>query len=512
MRENNRKPIEKCRKKLPQFTTMNVIDGQAGLVIYSSLIFYSLTIDNILNIIVLLILAGVSIAMLTGENGILSKAQRAKNNTEVAEEKEAIGIAYNGVVIDGEGVDSEKLGNELKKNGYDVETKGNIKVYFKDSKRWYKLSEDGKISEPYASEDEMGTTLVELFIAGKDCTVENCQDETHLHVGDYLLYTPEDTSKKTSQMSDNPLQEQYTGTSEQQVYEVDENMKWRVLGLNEEETQVILISETPIKKQGQDPYLKLQGAEGYIYGEKVLNEICGMYSNSNLGATARSITMEDITNALGITIDKENNTATNSNGVQLKDMEEYQGFFGIPYNYELNNYAPENYMIEHYGEDLKIELTQKKVGDSAKNILDDGYDNSAYMINYTSANVVDPNSKLYEILFEGTTEDKGYAKSYYLASPGVLVHTAASFGLGYVGTGYATVGGNIMFGSYGNRGAFRYSVRPVVILGSNITDGDIEIVRGDENKTPEEEDIWNGITNNSPFEDMGYVTKGKITE
>lgn len=29
MRGNNRKSIEKCRKKLPQFTTMNVIDGQA---------------------------------------------------------------------------------------------------------------------------------------------------------------------------------------------------------------------------------------------------------------------------------------------------------------------------------------------------------------------------------------------------------------------------------------------------------------------------------------------------
>ena len=75
MRENNRKPIEKCRKKLPQFTTMNVIDGQAGLVIYSSLIFYSLTIDNILNIIVLLILAGVTISTLTGDNGILKRAQ-----------------------------------------------------------------------------------------------------------------------------------------------------------------------------------------------------------------------------------------------------------------------------------------------------------------------------------------------------------------------------------------------------------------------------------------------------
>mgnify|MGYP006065766487 FL=1 len=50
MREKNRNSIEKCIKRLPQFTTMNVIDGQAGLVSYSSLIFYSLTIDNILNI------------------------------------------------------------------------------------------------------------------------------------------------------------------------------------------------------------------------------------------------------------------------------------------------------------------------------------------------------------------------------------------------------------------------------------------------------------------------------
>ena len=82
MRENNRNSIEKCRKKLPQFTTMNVIDGQAGLIIYTSLIFYSLTIDNILNIIVLLILAGVSIAMLTGQNGILTQSQNAKEQTE----------------------------------------------------------------------------------------------------------------------------------------------------------------------------------------------------------------------------------------------------------------------------------------------------------------------------------------------------------------------------------------------------------------------------------------------
>ena len=93
MRENNRKPIEKCRRKLSQFTTMNVIDGQAGLVIYSSLIFYSLTIDNILNIIVLLILAGITIITLTGNNGILKQATEAKKQTVAGQEIEALNMA-----------------------------------------------------------------------------------------------------------------------------------------------------------------------------------------------------------------------------------------------------------------------------------------------------------------------------------------------------------------------------------------------------------------------------------
>ena len=87
MRENNRNSIEKCRKKLPQFTTMNVIDGQAGLISYFSLIFYSLTIDNILNIIVLLILAGVSIATLTGDSGILTQSKKSKISTELSSYK-----------------------------------------------------------------------------------------------------------------------------------------------------------------------------------------------------------------------------------------------------------------------------------------------------------------------------------------------------------------------------------------------------------------------------------------
>ena len=47
----------------------------------------------VITIIVLLILAGVSIATLTGENGILTQAETAKEETEIATEREAIQLA-----------------------------------------------------------------------------------------------------------------------------------------------------------------------------------------------------------------------------------------------------------------------------------------------------------------------------------------------------------------------------------------------------------------------------------
>ena len=57
----------------------------------------------VITIIVLLILAGVSIAMLTGENGILTQAQRAKEETEEFNDKEIIGLAVSEAQIDDDG-------------------------------------------------------------------------------------------------------------------------------------------------------------------------------------------------------------------------------------------------------------------------------------------------------------------------------------------------------------------------------------------------------------------------
>ena len=66
----------------------------------------------VITIIVLLILAGVSVAMLTSENGIINQAQNAKEETEIASEKEAIQLT----MINREMSDDEKynIGEELR--------------------------------------------------------------------------------------------------------------------------------------------------------------------------------------------------------------------------------------------------------------------------------------------------------------------------------------------------------------------------------------------------------------
>ena len=148
MREKNRKPIASI-KKLPQFTTMNVIDGQAGLISYFSLIFYSLTIDNILNIIILIILATVAINLVFGENGLIQKAQQAKELTEEAAKKEE-GITtkvddyLSGIIISEEGYSEKDKVNVPKLK------KGMIPVYYDDSIRgWRKADETNENKEWY---------------------------------------------------------------------------------------------------------------------------------------------------------------------------------------------------------------------------------------------------------------------------------------------------------------------------------------------------------------------------
>ena len=110
----------------------------------------------VVTIIVLLILAGVSINMLTGQNGILKRATEAKNTTEVASEKEGIQMAVatsqmasdNYTSIKKDGLQSE-LNSYFGKEKTTLEDNkdGSYTVTMNNSKRKYTIEDDGSIIE-----------------------------------------------------------------------------------------------------------------------------------------------------------------------------------------------------------------------------------------------------------------------------------------------------------------------------------------------------------------------------
>lgn len=113
----------------------------------------------VITIIVLLILAGVTITTLTGENGILTKASEAKSQTEVATEKEQVGIAYMSADMNktGEVVTVAELQAELDKMAKTLVSDngdGTFNVFFEDSKNNYKV-ENGTVSEIVLTDEKM---------------------------------------------------------------------------------------------------------------------------------------------------------------------------------------------------------------------------------------------------------------------------------------------------------------------------------------------------------------------
>ena len=70
----------------------------------------------VVTIIVLLILAGISIAMLSGNNGILQRATESKTYSDTSQIQERINLAYHSSLINGQGkVTEPSLESELKK-------------------------------------------------------------------------------------------------------------------------------------------------------------------------------------------------------------------------------------------------------------------------------------------------------------------------------------------------------------------------------------------------------------
>ena len=90
--------------------------------------------------------------MLTGQNGILTQAQKAGEQTDIGKEKEDIALAYNGAKAENNGgdVDADDLNRNFGYSNTEAEAEGSnpITVTFKESGRQYTIDENGVISGP----------------------------------------------------------------------------------------------------------------------------------------------------------------------------------------------------------------------------------------------------------------------------------------------------------------------------------------------------------------------------
>ena len=145
----------------------------------------------VVTIIVLLILAGISITMLIGQNGILNRAGEAKNANGVAQGEELIKVSVMDALTRGTGeLTDENLKKALSSNlgteGKDYEIVGSEDcgwtVTIKENDKDYKISSTGKIGEIEKVEGSSGewrvegNAVVEYLGSSNDIVVPNYVD------------------------------------------------------------------------------------------------------------------------------------------------------------------------------------------------------------------------------------------------------------------------------------------------------------------------------------------------
>ena len=108
----------------------------------------------VITIIILLILAGITIGALTGENGIIKNTKESKEQTEIANEKEILEKA----TVEAMGknkygnIEESELQNALNNETGDGKTEAvdvgeEFEVLFKESNRYYTVDKDGNVGE-----------------------------------------------------------------------------------------------------------------------------------------------------------------------------------------------------------------------------------------------------------------------------------------------------------------------------------------------------------------------------
>ena len=433
----------------------------------------------VVTIVVLLILAGVTISLLLDENGIIAKSKDARNANRAGTIRDEISLWEADKVASENGAGSHESMDAFLAR---LKTRGLIND---EDIQKIKDTRELQVGKEIIKFPSDAKTLVQAFKDGE------------IQLGDYLNYNDYVDESKTYTTKTNE-----NGWADQK-YTATKDTYWQVLGLDETGEKLMLISQSPIKKEmkqkdqtGQEvgrakirlasienaiklgantpvstidwettPYLVLKGAYSYVNCKQILNNISGIYSTS-LG-TAQSLTAEEINRLIGVTVDYANKKVyANSDPNTNIDR---GGVLGNQYTYKETDYTPESYINN------KTHATAGTQTDPA----------TAYYYQWGNLTI---NDTLKTILFDGTTSDANFAKSYWLASPAVGARSdVAYFGPGIVGNGGVFAGGGL-FNSYGHWYAGSFGVRPVVYLESNITVEDLHKIDG-------QEEDWSAYSN-----------------
>ena len=445
----------------------------------------------VVTIVVLLILAGVTISLLLDENGIIAKSKDARNANRAGTIRDEISLWEAEKFASDNGAGSHESMDDFLAR---LKTRGLIDD---DDIQKIKDTRELQVGKEIIKFPSDAKTLVQAFNDGE------------LQVGDYLNYNDYVDESKTYTTKTNE-----NGWADQK-YTATKDTYWQVLGLDETGERLMLISQSPIKKEMKQkdqteqevgrtkirlasienaiklgareepidwettPYLVLKGAYGYVNCEKILNDISGIYSTS-LGK-AESLTAEEINRLIGVTVDFANKKVyANSDPNTNIDR---RGVLGNQYTYKETDYTPESYI------NSKANATAGTQTDPA----------TAYYYQWGNLTI---NDTLKTILFNGTTRDANFAKSYWLASPAVGANSGfADFGPGSVVGGIVGADGNLFYSNGGwNAGSF--GVRPVVYLESNITVEDLHKIDG-------QEEDWSAYSNSNPAVASGNSSTGE---
>ena len=419
----------------------------------------------VVTIVVLLILAGVTISLLLDENGIIAKSKDARNGNRAGTIRDEITLWEADKVASENGAGSHESMDAFLAR---LKTRGLIND---EDIQKIKDTRELQVGKEIIKFPSDAKTLVQAFNDGE------------IQVGDYLNYNDYVDETKTCTTATNE-----NGWADQK-YTATKNTYWQVLGLDETGERLMLISQSPIKKEmktsdtaeewEKTPYLVLKGAYGYVNCKQILNNVSGIYSTS-LG-TAKSLTAEEINRLIGVTVDYTNKIVY-ANSDPSTNIDKV-GVLGNQYTYTETDYTPESYI------NSKTNATAGTKTDPA----------TAYGYQWGNLTI---NDTLKTILFNGTTSDANFAKSYWLASPAVGANSdCAYFGPGVVAIG-RVYAGSALFVSNGRWRAISFGVRPVVYLESNVTVEDLHIIDG-------QEEDWSAYSNSNPQVARGNSSTGE---